>query len=130
RHFTAAVQRTPDCASAYVGIADCFLLLGDAIIGGMDAVQALQHAGEAARRALDLDADCAAAHAALGVVAWRLHWDWSESERRLNAAIALDASCVTAHLYRSWLLQACCRPRQAEEAVRIAERLDPASSFI
>jgi DNA-binding winged helix-turn-helix (wHTH) protein len=120
----------PGYALAHAALADACILLGDEILGGMDPRNALQDAEAAARRALEIDGDCAEALAALGMVAWRLHWDWDSAERALRASIAMKPDCATSRLYYAWLLLARNRRREAEAEVFRAWELDPLSSFV
>jgi DNA-binding winged helix-turn-helix (wHTH) protein len=120
----------PDFALAHAGLADACILLGDEILGGMDPRNALYDAEAAARRALDIDGDCAEALAALGMVAWRLHWDWDSAERALRASIAINPDYATSRLYYAWLLLARNRRPEAEAQVFRAWELDPVSSFV
>jgi len=120
----------PGYASAHAGLADACILLGDEILGGMSPRDALQDAEAAAHRALEIDGDCAEALAALGMVAWRLHWDWDSAERYLRASIAIQPEYATSRLYYAWLLLARNRRREAEAEVFRAWELDPVSSFV
>ncbi|HEY6390503.1 MAG TPA: winged helix-turn-helix domain-containing protein [Bryobacteraceae bacterium] len=120
----------PGYAPAHAGLADACILLGDEILGGMDPRNALAEAEAAARRALEIDGDCAEALAALGMVAWRLHWDWDSAERYLRASIAIQPEYATSRLYYAWLLLARNRRREAEAEVFQAWELDPVSSFV
>jgi DNA-binding winged helix-turn-helix (wHTH) protein len=120
----------PDYALAHASLADACILLGDEILGGMEPRKALQEAGAAARRALEIDGDCAEALAALGMVAWRLHWDWDSAERAMRASIAIQPEYATSRLYYAWLLLARNRRPEAEAQVFRAWELDPVSSFV
>ena len=125
-----AVEIDPDHVLAHAGLADAFILSGDEILGGMNPREALSEAEAAARKALAMDGDCSEALAALGVVAWRLRWDWKSAERLLRASIAIRQDYPTAHLYYCWLLQARGRRREAEAEAMRAFELDPSSPFV
>lgn len=127
-HESIAID--PGYAPANAGLADARILLGDEIVGGMDPRSALQDAETAAHRALEIDGDCAEALAALGMVAWRLHWDWATAERLLRTSIAIQPEYATSRLYYAWLLLARNRRREAEAEVFRAWELDPVSSFV
>jgi DNA-binding winged helix-turn-helix (wHTH) protein len=120
----------PGYALAHAGLADACILLGDEILGGMNPRKALQDAEGAARRALEIDGDCPEALAALGMVTWRLHWDWDSAEQFLRASIAIQPEYVTSRLYYAWLLLARKRRPEAEAEVLRAWELDPVSSFV
>jgi TolB-like protein/Tfp pilus assembly protein PilF len=65
-HFGRAVERDPDFALAYAGLADSLVLL--ALLGESAEIGELAEAEAAARRALELDPDLGEAHTSLGVV--------------------------------------------------------------
>ncbi len=129
-YYRKAIQAQPDCAAAYAGLGDVFILLGDDVIGGVPPTEALTQAETLAQRALDLDSHCATAHTTLAMVDWRLHWNWRNAEDRFRQSLALDPTNATTFQFYSWLLQASGRSRQAWEAMMRALALDPVSSFV
>lgn len=129
-HFSAAVRRDPDHAPGWAGMAEAYLLLGDDVLSGMPAVDALEGAKAAAGRALACSPECAEALAVSGMVAWRRDWDWGEAERFLRAALSLDKTAARPRVYYAWLLRAAGRNKQADAEVARALELDPVSSFV
>jgi Tfp pilus assembly protein PilF len=105
-------------------------LLGDDVLGALPGGEALPRAAEFARRALEIDPSCAAAHTTLAMVDWRLDWDWRSAAERFRHAVALDSRNATTFQYYSWLLQAAGKSREAREAMLRALALDPTSSFV
>ena len=63
--FQAAVEKNPDFAKAYSGIADCYSIGRDLYM--FERGEALDKAGKAVRRALELDDTIAEAHASFGL---------------------------------------------------------------
>lgn len=128
--YQHAVVRDPECAPAWAGLAETWLLLADDVIGSPLRKDALLRAGEAATRALSLAPNCATALAVSGMVCWRKAWDWEEAERRLREAIAADPSSAVSRLFYAWLLGASRRGAPSIEQLRRAVELAPASPFV
>lgn len=85
----------------------------------------------AARKALTLDDALADAHASLGSTALLYSWDWAESERRYQRALALDANNPDVlYAYGYLFLRSLRRTDDALTALRRAETLDPLSPSI
>ncbi len=85
---------------------------------------------EAAERAVRLDPESAEAHAALGVVAHRFGWQWSEAERCYRRAIECNPSDVGARQAFAEFLSQMQRHDEAIVEVREARRLDPLSAVV
>lgn len=62
--FQQAIERDPNFALGYVGLADCYLVLEE--YAGTPATETLPKAQAAAERALQIDGSLAEAHASLG----------------------------------------------------------------
>jgi serine/threonine-protein kinase len=126
-HFRQAIERDPDFALAYSGLADTYLLLGSYEIIERD--EAYAKAKAAALRACELDDSLAEAHTSMGQVL-RRERDWEGEEREYKRAIELNPSYATAHQWYSTLLAALGRMDEAVREVRRAEELDPLSHAI
>jgi tetratricopeptide (TPR) repeat protein len=94
--FEEAVALAPRNAKAYAGLADAYLLLG--AYGVSSRTETLSRAEAAARRALDLDPNLAAAWTSLGYVEV-LKGKLEEGKAHYRRAIALDPEYATA---RHW----------------------------
>jgi DNA-binding winged helix-turn-helix (wHTH) protein/Tfp pilus assembly protein PilF len=129
-YFEQAIRDEPGCAEAYAGLSDSYVLMGDDVLGGLPASDALPRAETAALHALQLDPGCAIAHTTLAMVAWRHRWDWKTAEERFQESIAVDPGQATTWQYYSWLLNASGRPVEGREAVMRALHLAPASPFV
>ncbi|MEE9279253.1 MAG: winged helix-turn-helix domain-containing protein [Myxococcota bacterium] len=90
-HFETALERDPEYALAYAGIARSYLYLGYGLssIPPRDAVPRLRAAAE---KALDLDPSLAFAHAMLGTVLGYHDWDWRMGEAEMRRAVELSPS--------------------------------------
>jgi TolB-like protein/DNA-binding winged helix-turn-helix (wHTH) protein/Tfp pilus assembly protein PilF len=124
-HFEQAVQRSPEYARAWAGLADAYAVLG--FYDYLAPVEAFPKAREAATRALELDPSNASAQAALGYVALYYEWDLAEAEKSFRKSIALDPSYSKSHQWYGNLLTAAGRFDEAEQEMRLAQQLEPLS---
>ncbi|MGA8620878.1 MAG: protein kinase [Candidatus Sulfotelmatobacter sp.] len=93
--FQLAIQKDPNYASAYSGMADAYALLG--YRGDLPSKEALSRAKAAALKAVELDDTLAEAHASLGFIAETQEWDWSTAEREYKRALDLSPGYASAH---------------------------------
>lgn len=124
--FLQALAMEPDFIPAWTGLADVWATRG--IYGAAAPGDAMEQARDAANRALALDAECAEAHATLGLVFAVHDWRWDDAERAFRRAIARRPNYPTAH---QWLATNYFTPlgrvEDALEATTVALRLDPLS---
>jgi len=123
--FEEAVDKDPNYAMAYSGIADSYALLTAYTIE--PPRQLMPKAKEAALKALALDDNLAAAHASLGQVTAYYDYDFPTAEREYRRAIELNPNYATAH---QWLAEHLAATRRNDEAlveIRRALELDPFS---
>jgi TolB-like protein/Tfp pilus assembly protein PilF len=125
RLLEEAVRRAPTYARAHAGLGEAYAVL--AFYDYLPPAEAFPRAAEEARRALALDSGLASPHATLGYVALYYDWDFGESERAFQRAIAADSGYSTAHQWYANLLTAMGRFPEAERAMRRAMELDPLS---
>ena len=125
--FQLATDKDPNYALAYVGLADCYVVLGD--YTGTPARETIPHAKAFAERALQLDAGLAEAHATLGFVAEKL-WQWETAEEHFKHAIDLNPNYATAHQWYSLSLLEMGRFAEALIEIKRAQELDPISVII
>ena len=127
--FEAALDKDPQYAAAYAGLADAYILLG--IYSCRPPSEAYPKAREAAIRALDLDDHLAQAHCALGCTSAVYDWDWVRAEKAFKRAIQLNPSYATAH---QWYAINCLSPLgrhdEALAELRLAQEVDPLSISI
>jgi serine/threonine-protein kinase len=83
-----AIRLDPDFALPYVGLADN--TMASPVVGATPAQEAMLHARQLARRALELDPDLPEGHGMLGVVAAVHDLDWPEATRRFERAMARE----------------------------------------
>ncbi len=123
-YFQQAIERGPDSALAYSGLADSYLRLLDK--HHLPPKDATALAREAAERALGLDETLAEVHSSLGHI--QLHeLDCRAAEERFRRAIELNPSYATAYFYYANCLLALGRGEEAIAAARRSLALDPVS---
>jgi len=126
-YFNQAIAADPNYALAYVGLADCYLLLEDYV--GIPASETYQKAQAFAQRALQLDSSLAEAHTSLAYVYSNL-WLWEQAEEEFKRAIKLNPNYSTAHHWYSLYLLDLGRNDEAMAEIKRAHELDPLSLII
>jgi TolB-like protein/DNA-binding winged helix-turn-helix (wHTH) protein/Tfp pilus assembly protein PilF len=128
RHFQAAIDKDPNYAAAYAGIADSYLLLGGYYFRSQN--ETIPKARAAAERALEIE-NLSEAHATLGLIAQNYDWDWPRAEREYQLAIQLNPNYSTAHhWYGEAFLAMAGRFEEALMEMKRATELDPLSPII
>ncbi len=122
-YFNQAVEKDPNYALAYAGIADCY---GVPAIG-LSPPEAMPKAKDAAMKALSIDDTLAEAHTSLANVLVRYDWDWSAAEREFKRAIELNPNYPTAHYWYALYLAGMGRQEEARREAQRAQELDPLS---
>jgi TolB-like protein/DNA-binding winged helix-turn-helix (wHTH) protein/Tfp pilus assembly protein PilF len=126
--FQQAVDRDPDYALAWDGLADCWLPLG--WYGYLAPEATFPHAREAVTKALALDDSLAEAHTSLAFVDLYYDRDWAGAEREFRRAIALNPNYANGHHWYGEFLSLVGRHKQAIEEAQHARELDPLSAII
>jgi TolB-like protein/DNA-binding winged helix-turn-helix (wHTH) protein/Tfp pilus assembly protein PilF len=125
QYFQQAIDRAPDYAAAYSGLADTQSLLA---YGNYRApTDAFSKARSAAEKALQLDPMAAEPHASMGYVKLYYDWDAAGAERELRRAVELNANYANAHDWLGYLLTARRNFSAAAREFRQALTLDPLS---
>lgn len=127
KYFEQATAKDPNYALAYAGLADCYGIIGAAIVGTVPAREVAPKAEAAARRALELDPSLAEAQTSLATVMLNYKWDWSAAGSGFRQAIELDKGYATAHQRYSLYLMAMGRTDQSMTEIHQALNLDPLS---
>jgi TolB-like protein/DNA-binding winged helix-turn-helix (wHTH) protein/Tfp pilus assembly protein PilF len=129
-YFDQAIEKDPNYAQAYSGLADSYALLGDWEYGVLAPKEAFPRAQAAATKALELDNLLGEAHTSLAFSLDLFDWDWQSADREFRRAIELNPSYATAHHWYAWHLSEMGRNSEALAEMRKAENLDPLSLII
>jgi len=127
-YFQQAIDKDPNYALAYTGLADTYALI--AVYTNEPARDVMPKAKEAALKALALDDNLAEAHASLGQITEYYDYDFVTAEREFHRAIELNPNYASAH---QWLAEHLCALRRNDEGlaeIRRALELDPMSVII
>jgi len=126
-YFNQAIEKDPNFALAYSGLADSHTLL---FLYGASPTE-IADAKAAAEKALTLDATLAEAHTSLAAVRILHDWDWAGAEREFQRAIELNPNFAQAHhWYGNLLLGPEGRHDEAIAELQRAQELDSLSLII
>ena len=129
-YFNQAIEKDPNYAQAYTGLADSYALLGDWEYGVLAPKEAFPRAKAAATKALELDSTLGEAHTSLAFSLDLFDWDWGSAEKEFRRAIELNPGYATAHQWYAWHLIVLGRNGEAIAEMRKAQNLDPLSLII
>ena len=124
-YFQQAIDKDPDFAMAYVGLAETYCVLAD--WGFQSPKEMYPKAMETALKALEIDPALASVHATTGAVQWKFYYDHQKAEEEFKIAISLNPNYATAH---QWYAEYLMDMRRFDEAITEIERaleLDPLS---
>jgi serine/threonine protein kinase/TolB-like protein/Tfp pilus assembly protein PilF len=122
-YFRQAIEKDPNYALAYTGLADCYSFLSSQGIRPPQDVFPL--AKDAATKALQIDPALAEAHTSLAYVKLYYDWDWAGAESEYKQAIALNPNYPTPHHGYAYLLSSSGRTEEAIAEIKKAEAIDP-----
>jgi tetratricopeptide (TPR) repeat protein len=125
--FQHAIERDPNFALGYAGLADSYLLLQQYV--GVPSSEALPKARAAADRALQIDDSLAEAHTS-SAATYQFGWQWDQAEQEFRRALTLNPNYPTAHHWFSLYLNLNGQFDEAMREIRRAQELDPLSPII
>jgi tetratricopeptide (TPR) repeat protein len=128
KYFNEAIERDPNYALAYAGLADANSLLAD--YTGTLPRESYGKARDAALKALELDQNLAEGHTSLAYVKMYYYWDWPGVEAGYRRAVELNQNYATAHQWYSEYLAAMGRFDEALAEIRRAREIDPLAPVI
>ena len=127
-YFNNAIQRDPNYAQAYAGLADCYTLLA---LYGEPVQEVMPRAQAAARKSVALNDSLPETHTSLGAVEALWEWNWPAAEREFQRAINLDPNYSPAHhWYANLYLIPQGRLNEAIAEMKLAATLDPVSLIV
>jgi len=122
QHFEESIEKDPNFALAYAGLADTYVYL--AFAGALPRDQAYRSAKGALAKALALDDSIGEAHDTLGLLSSEFDWDWDTADREFSRAIALAPSYSCAHEDRATFLALTGRRAEALAEITKIDQLD------
>ncbi len=124
-YFKQAIEKDPNHAQAYAGLADTFVLMP--LYGNFRPHEYMPRAKEAALKALEKGGNPAKARASLGRILNSYDFDWKGAENEYKTAIDLNPNYATARLWYAEHLAFRGRTDEALEEISKALELDPFS---
>jgi TolB-like protein/DNA-binding winged helix-turn-helix (wHTH) protein/Tfp pilus assembly protein PilF len=116
-YFRKAIEKDPNYALAYAGLADSYVALGTYY--SLPPGEAFAQARQAATRAVELDQNLAEAYVSLALVQYCYDWDWVNYEKNYQRARELNSSYAKNYYVHSQYLAA---TRRFDEAIAEAQR--------
>jgi tetratricopeptide (TPR) repeat protein len=124
--FQQAIQRDPNFALGYAGLADSYIAL--TFYNFAAPHETMPKAKESALKAVALDDTAAEPQASLGNILVNYDWNWSAAEKAFKRSIELKPDYATAHeWYAIHYLTATGRLEEAIQEMKKALELEPAS---
>ncbi len=127
-YFQQALQKDPNSALAYSGLADSYFVLGPVGIGALPARETMRKQKDAAISALELDDTLAEARTSLAVVKLVYDLDLAGAEEEYKRALEINPNYAIAHNWYAIYLTARGRSDEAIAESRRALELDPLSA--
>jgi serine/threonine-protein kinase len=125
KFFREAIDKDPNYALAYTGLADCYTLRSD--YGFLAPTEGYALAKDWATLALKYDNTLAEAHTSLASIKAVTDWDWQGAENEYRRAIELNPNYATAHHWYATQLLLQGRLDEARQEIKKAVQLDPLS---
>jgi TolB-like protein/DNA-binding winged helix-turn-helix (wHTH) protein/Tfp pilus assembly protein PilF len=126
-YFQLATKKDPHYALAFAGLADCYSIIGSAIVGTVPYQDVAPKAKAAALKALELDDTLAEAQTSLATVRFNYDWDWPGAAQGFQRSIELNPNYATAYQRYSLYLIAMGRTKDSLAQMNRARELDPLS---
>jgi len=128
RHFEKALEKDPNYALAWTGLADTYGLMGEYTNISRREMYPKQRA--AVNRALEIDNRLGEAHISLAIIHMLNEWNWAKAEKEFRLGIELSPNYATGHhWYAEWLLFTG-NFEEAYKEISLAVELDPVSQGI
>jgi serine/threonine-protein kinase len=126
--FLQALQKDPNYALAYSGLADSFILLGS--FDYLSPRETFPQAREAALRALKIDSSLPEAHASLAWIIMSYDWDLKKAGTEFGKALEFNPNYATACHWSAFPLLFMGKFDKAIQIMKQAQELDPLSLAI
>ena len=123
--YKLAIQKDPNYALAYSGIADSYIQLG---LDSLSPKQAFKAAKDHAEQAIKRDPALAEARVSLGTCYLLYDWDWAAARRELDLAITYDQNYADAYHFYSHYFQIMGSTADGIAMMKRAEGIDRTSA--
>jgi TolB-like protein/Flp pilus assembly protein TadD len=127
RYFHFALEKDPDYALAYAGLADVWMMRADS--GYAAPSETLPKAKAAALKALQLDDTLSEAYVSLANIEAGYERDWSAAGRDFRRAVELNPNSAEAHFMYADYLISLRHEQEWQTEIQQAMNLDPMNSF-
>lgn len=127
-YFERAIEKDPNFARAYVGLADALIVLP--LYTDVRPIDVQSRAKAAALKSVSLDPSSSEAQASLGYILMSAERDWAGASRALQAALRLNPNYPTATHWYGDYLAAQGRVDESVAYYERAARLDPLSATV
>lgn len=124
-HFQEAVNRDPDYAQAYAGLADAYSMLG--YYGFADVSEMKEKAKVAAEKALALNDSVAEAYVALAMAYVLKKENYAKAQELLERAVGLAPYSGSVRHRYGWILLINGKVNESAQQMRLAKDYDPLS---
>jgi TolB-like protein len=122
KYFQQAVEKDPNYALAYAGLAQVYATWSPGMSRPRDL---MPKAKGFVLKALSLDDTLASAHSTLGTIELLYDWNWSAADEEFKRTMELNPSHVWAHEWHSRLLVTSGRTEEAIAEAKLSNGLDP-----
>src|SRR5437588_8418901 len=119
--FRQATELDPNYALAYVGLAD-FYIAAQPLFSPQERYA---KAGQAVRKALEIDGNLAEAHISRARILEIFEWQWADAEREYKQALELNPNYALGHHWYATYLRIMGRVDEAKVELKRAQELDP-----
>jgi TolB-like protein/transposase len=120
-YYNQALEKDPNYALAYTGLAESYGVLGN---NYLPPSEAFPKAKAYATKALQIDETLGEAHAVMAATRLFYDWNWAESEREVKRALVLNPSFEGAHDMHSVYLEVMGRLDEAKAESKRARELN------
>ncbi len=127
-YFRQALEKDPNFALAYIGKADCYIMLSGH--RKISMAEAELRARPEIMKALEIDNNLAQAHNALAELKYQYEFDWTTAEKEFKKAIELNPNVAWIRQAYGWFLMSAGRFDEATAEMEKARQLDPSSMTI
>jgi Flp pilus assembly protein TadD len=123
--FSNAIQRDPEYAAAYAGLADAYSYLAASELAAPKDVMPLAESNAA--KAIEKDHETAEAYTSLGITAMNYYWDYPLAEQRFRRSLKLNPRDAYTQHYLGHYYEAVGRWSEALNQMRLALSMDKLS---